>query len=233
MARARRVRWECPAGEHPAVLGSTRPPRDSVVRYCWPCSQESGRLVERVAPSLERKREERKATAAARKVAEREREREKQLVPVVDFDGEVVRLDAKAMLAKAWGTEELRCRRGESWSRGSWGRRPPRLVVRRSKGRPAHTRGAEIRAGGDLSGHAKAGGEEIVLSCGPGLSREWLEAIIVHEAAHAACAWGVHHGSEWASSYVRTIRELYGVRVQVVRPAWRLDDHVAEALRAR
>src|ERR1041385_7908563 len=69
MAAAKRVRWNCPNGLHPGVLGPSRPPRASVVRFCLPCSEVSGRLVERVAPALETKRtaaaERQKARAAA------------------------------------------------------------------------------------------------------------------------------------------------------------------------
>lgn len=69
-----RVRWECPNGKHPGALASTRPPKDSLVRYCLPCSQETGRLVERVAPALERKRAAAAVTSAAKAKAKRARE---------------------------------------------------------------------------------------------------------------------------------------------------------------
>jgi hypothetical protein len=72
--KTKRVRWECPNGEHPGVLGSTRPPKDSIVRYCLPCSEASGRLVERVAPALERKRAAK--TAARKTKAQKQQERE-------------------------------------------------------------------------------------------------------------------------------------------------------------
>lgn len=51
------VRWKCKeCGE--GLLASSRPRKDDVRRYCLPCSAKSGRLVERVAPALEKKRTE-------------------------------------------------------------------------------------------------------------------------------------------------------------------------------
>jgi hypothetical protein len=58
---AARKRWECPAGQHPAVLAPQRLRRKDIRRYCLPCSMSSGLLVERVLPTLEKKRTERAA----------------------------------------------------------------------------------------------------------------------------------------------------------------------------
>lgn len=234
MARARRVRWECPNGLHPGQLGSTRPKAEATVRFCWPCSEEAGVLVRRVAPALERKRGLRAATVAQQQAAKREREREQKaramLVSVRDFDGSMVELDAGVLLKRAWKSRELQRRLAESWRRP--GRLPvPELELRRGNPdkRPAHQR---IDRSGDISAHA-FGADRITMTCGPALGREWLEAIIVHEAAHCACPDDAWHDGRWASSYVRAIRELYGVRVDVVRPTWQLDANVAAALRGR
>lgn len=73
MTAAKRVRWACPTGTHPGVLASTRPRRDDLVRYCLQCSIATGRLVERVAPALERRRaaaaERAAGTAKAKRAA--------------------------------------------------------------------------------------------------------------------------------------------------------------------
>lgn len=55
---SQRTRWVCPNG-CPAKLGSTRPRKDDVVRYCLVCSERTGKLVPRSAPALERQRAER------------------------------------------------------------------------------------------------------------------------------------------------------------------------------
>jgi hypothetical protein len=52
----KQARWTClNCGE--GGLAPTKPRRDDVRRYCLPCSAKTGRLVERVSPSLERRRE--------------------------------------------------------------------------------------------------------------------------------------------------------------------------------
>lgn len=52
--KIRRFRWACPTvnSGHPAVLGSSRPHREDIVRYCLACSEATGRLVLRTAPVL-------------------------------------------------------------------------------------------------------------------------------------------------------------------------------------
>ena len=77
----RRRRWDCPTGEHPGHLAPARMRKDDIRRYCLPCSTKSGRLVERVAPSLVRESAARAAaraqrtSAAASRAAERESRR--------------------------------------------------------------------------------------------------------------------------------------------------------------
>jgi len=75
-----RVRWNCPNG-CPGVLGPSRPRMNNICRYCLPCSQTAGILVERGAPALNQKRmktakrhKEKKQSAANREEA-RELER--------------------------------------------------------------------------------------------------------------------------------------------------------------
>jgi hypothetical protein len=99
--KTKRVRWECPNGEHPGVLGSTRPPKDSIVRYCLPCSEATGRLVERVAPALERKRA---AKTAARK-SKAQRKRERELAKQREWPNVLHLIFAQVKKLKCWRTE--------------------------------------------------------------------------------------------------------------------------------
>ena len=50
MAKAKRKRWVCPLCKV-GKLGLQRPRRDDVIRYCFPCSEQTGRMVERVKVS--------------------------------------------------------------------------------------------------------------------------------------------------------------------------------------
>ncbi len=66
-------RWLCPNdAAHAAKLAPSRPRKDDVRRYCLVCSEKSGRLVERIVPQLESRREaarERSAKKAAKRRA--------------------------------------------------------------------------------------------------------------------------------------------------------------------
>jgi len=118
------VRWTCPNG-CAAVLAPTKPRRNDVRRYCLPCSAKSGRLVERVAPSLERDRAERAdAKACAAKAA---------LVRETAYAAArftVGGVDLRTIVAEAWRlpiSREWRERRGLQ-------KAPPSLTVRRNTG---------------------------------------------------------------------------------------------------
>lgn len=69
MARRRWVCPECGAGK----LGPEKPRKNNVIRYCLPCSESAGVLVERSIPALDRKRAEKAARAAEKRRADSER----------------------------------------------------------------------------------------------------------------------------------------------------------------
>lgn len=118
--RTKRVRWECPNGEHAGVLGSTRPPKDSIVRYCLPCSEATGRLVERVAPALERKRA---AKTAARKTRAQKKQARDE-AKMREWPNVLTLLFPKIKALKCWRKEvkhatlELRYSKTRSFSPG-------------------------------------------------------------------------------------------------------------------
>ncbi len=118
--KTKRVRWECPNGEHAGVLGSTRPPKDSIVRYCLPCSEATGRLVERVAPALERKRA---AKTAARKTRAQKKQARDE-AKMREWPNVLTLLFPKIKALKCWRKEvkhatlELRYSKTRSFSPG-------------------------------------------------------------------------------------------------------------------
>lgn len=57
------ITWKCPTCEK-GVLGSERPRKNDIVRYCLPCSSKAGVLVERFAPKLEAQRQAAKVRQA-------------------------------------------------------------------------------------------------------------------------------------------------------------------------
>lgn len=64
------VRWKCPICES-GLLAPSRPRMNDVRRYCLPCSEETGKLVQRTAPALEKKRATKKVQSSAKASAKR------------------------------------------------------------------------------------------------------------------------------------------------------------------
>lgn len=63
MGKSKRKRWVCPLC-NVGKLGLQRPRKNDVIRYCLPCSEKTGRLVERVSPSdISAKKRKEKAKA--------------------------------------------------------------------------------------------------------------------------------------------------------------------------
>ena len=67
---AKQVRWKCADCNH-GLLAPMKPRKNDVRRYCLPCSAKSGKLVERVAPSLEKQRIVKKDAVRKKNVAKR------------------------------------------------------------------------------------------------------------------------------------------------------------------
>lgn len=198
--------WVCSDPNHKGVRAPGRMRKDDIRRFCIPCSQTTGYLVERHAPALERKRKNAKATRLEKERAQRERQREarasREVIDGVDIRKEVARLIKLPALR-----DELPAylRRKVSWTfdrrtDGRYsGRAWPRDRVHWSLGRiPA----AEVRA------------------------------ILCHELAHYVLPSDVHHDGRWARCYVRVVREAYGVEVRI-NPSWskyQIDRAVIRAL---
>jgi len=68
----KQARWKCPICND-GLLAPMKPRRNDVRRYCLPCSAKSGRLVDRLAPSLEKQREKRTAVVRQKRKAKRVR----------------------------------------------------------------------------------------------------------------------------------------------------------------
>lgn len=215
MSAAKRVRWECPHGLHPGELGSTRPRKDATVRFCLPCSIDDGRLVERVAPALERQRAARTATvqarAAARKQREREREAARFVVQALRADGVLVDVDV-------WAEMFSCCRQLRITM--------PELTVRFLR---YGTRG---RAFPD---HYPNG--RVIISTSGGDSYENLVEIILHEAVHLAVGGKQRSGStkrEWhGRAFKRRLLNASMVRWPQIDPLVDGNPEVEAAITAR
>lgn len=125
------TRWTCPRCES-AVLGSTRPRRNDVCRYCLPCSEKTGKLVERSPLALEKRRTEREAKQRTRaeRAIEQARAEETAYYTVGGIDlREVVAEAYRFSVAHEWR------------SRRNLPTRVPSLTVRRARTTSVYRRG--------------------------------------------------------------------------------------------
>ena len=184
--------WVCSNPNHQGVRAPGRMRHDDVRRYCWPCSQESGYLVERHAPALERKRAGAKAQRQEREQTRRQRAREqrtaREVIDGLDVGKEIARLIKLPALR-----DELPARLRD--------KKVPWTLDR-------------SRSGG-YSGRAWPR-SRIHLTLGDVPAAE-VRAIMCHELAHYALSWDEHHSDRWARCYARLVREAYSVNV-VARP---------------
>lgn len=198
---AKRVRWECPNGIHPAVLSSSRPALDSIDRYCMPCSMASRKLERRVAPALERKREAAQAVSATKAKAKRAREAKarerKKAAEKARFTVEGVDL-----------RDEMTCLlRLKAWN-GKFGRPPfrhrPELVISRRTQHPT-----------SRMGYAEPWRWRITIATYPGQTLADAREVLVHELTHLVVghqpgsrAW---HGADFKKTMLAAFKEAYKV----------------------
>lgn len=64
------VRWKCELCNN-GLLAPTKPRMNDVRRYCLPCSASTGKLVQRVSPTLEKQRVAKQAASRKKNVAKR------------------------------------------------------------------------------------------------------------------------------------------------------------------
>jgi hypothetical protein len=202
-----KTRWECPNGCG-AVMGPRRPRKDDVRRYCLPCSEESGRLVERVAPVVEKERKAAAERAAKKRAARAARIRERKNKytargpsPVMVFPDaagvehsvnipkEVLRVAKRMKIHKRLGSVQ---------------------VIRRTRSRGPNGIGGLCYPHGAPNGptgwRVGEGRAHITVSVYPGASYERLCALIAHEVAHIRQC---HHKKAFRIEMARTISAAY------------------------
>lgn len=164
----KQARWKCPqcgAG----ILAPTKPRRDDVRRYCLPCSAKGGRLVERIAPALEAKREQRAAFVS-------EKARQKRQVARRRAEPKKAQERCDAIRRRIIEKEAVRIwKHMKEWHKG----KPlPRIEIVRG------------RNWGAQRGYAFSGWSRIQVNVDADQSpmrskRVW--AVLAHELAHIAC----------------------------------------------
>lgn len=200
MTKPKRVRWDCPDGKHPGVLGPSKPRRDSIVRYCLPCSEESGRLVERVAPAVDRQRQASAERSAEKAKAKRQRDAAKRRARQEREDARYV-VDGLDLKAEMRRLVKLRTFGG---SQGRMAKRPPELHVRQCQRKPS-----------SVYGRAWWHENRISVSTWPGQSLHDLQETLLHELVHIYTRTdevGKAHGDKFFETMDKAFMEAYGLR---------------------
>lgn len=186
MTKPAMKRWVCPScGAGKLAPGRAR--KDDVRRYCLPCSERTGRLVERSVPSAVAARE--RKDAARREAAKRERERE------------AARLTARHMAA---GVD----------IRPEWARlcRLPYVRSLLPRGVPPITV-AWSTLKDYVTGHARYSGTRVHFTFYEGASRAEVRALLAHELAHVI-APQKGHGEAFRRTFALVLWHGYGVPVE-------------------
>lgn len=168
-------RWVCPkcgAGTN----GPERPRRDDVRRYCLDCSAETGRLVERVAPALERQRAQAREKSAAKTTRKRETAREKAIA-----QRSIGGFDLLAEAKRIWNLPTMKeLHRGKELPPIEWRRSPTKFRT---------------------SGHCDYYSRRIVITIGTDAA-DAIETV-EHELMHAVVGDEGHSARYW--SLVRSV----------------------------
>lgn len=192
----KQVRWKCESCGH-GLLAPSKPRRDDVRRYCLPCSAETGRLVERVAPALEKKRAASKETSKAKQAAKRKRATAKAR-PAKEAEKRAEKRQAifDREAEKIWALLT-------DWHRGR--RRPP-VEIRRT------------RQNWGASGYWDGWKAVVrVVPTSKGTTRDWK--VLAHELCHAAVGHPCGQGSHGAEFY-RALRHVAEARWKVRIEGW-------------
>lgn len=181
-----KTRWVCETCGS-GKLGPQRPRKDNVVRYCLPCSEKTGRLVQRAAPAVQKRREAQaeKAKAKRERKAQRERERERKrsTLTLTDATGRKVEVHVQKEVMR------LARKAGVSEPDLSWNR----------------------RTDGCNSGRAWWHEERIHLSIGSS-SLEAFCRLVAHELAHIGVPKPAKHSDVWRDEYERICAALWDTK---------------------
>lgn len=183
MAASPKTRWVCPQCDD-RVMGPQRPRRDNIVRYCLPCSKQTGKLVERTAPVLEKRRAEQAAKAKAKRDAkakrEAQREHDRTHLTFRDSAGRLVEVNPVEAVRRIAQAADMRVV-PVTWNR---------------------------RSDGQNSGRAWSG--RIHLSIGS-KSLEAFCALVAHELGHVLAGAGAGHSDRWRDAYEEIVKANWNV----------------------
>lgn len=164
--------------------GPDKPRRNASVRYCFPCSEKKGTLVERRCPSLDKKREIRKKRKKGRR-------------PVSEAEDDVrYQIEGEDLRDRLRSLVQLRC-----WKKVFRDHGLPELSIRWSTAYPHGVSG---------SAHDKPSWK-VCMTIGVDASYAEAEETLIHELAHLAVGCEHMHDKEWRAMFRRALFEEWGV----------------------
>lgn len=190
MAKPTMKRWVCPdcgAGK----LAPSKPRADDARRFCFPCSERTGRLVRRTVPSMDAARERR--AQARKETAKRLREREAAALTERHV---AAGLDVREEWARLLRLPFVR------------DRLPFRVV-------PLKVSWTTLKD--YTTGHAHYGGQHVHLTFYRGVTRAEVRAILAHELAHVI-AIDRGHGEAFRRTFALVLLHGYGVPIDSWEP---------------
>jgi len=222
-----RRRWACPSEKHPGVLAPGRLQKNDVRRYCLPCSTETGKLVERVCPALEKRRQERiqqrqrterKKRASVRKAQQTRaaRHRERRTVSIRDHE-----IDLHEELKWLWDRPRIQKAISRHTLETSTEVYRPFLVLRHA---------TRLIPAMNATGCAWDNPLKVVMTLGSAKNPVAALTTLLHELVH--CAVGIHHDHDgvFYRCMVEAAEEAWGISVPVSRLAYVTDVRLEVAM---
>jgi hypothetical protein len=177
---AKQVRWKCANCNH-GLLAPMKPRKNDVRRYCLPCSAKTGKLVERVSPTLEKQR----ATKTVQRKVQTQKKNAKVSVKKKARREKASAVNKRQAMIEKEGQRIWKLM--EAWHKG---RPMPKITI--------------VNARNSLGGgHATRWSNEIQVNINrkqTERSSKWAWYVLAHELAHCACPpvrtngkWDVHH----------------------------------------
>lgn len=207
--KTKRTRWVCPQCDH-GHLGPTRPRKDNIVRYCLPCSEKEGKLIERVPPSLEKRRsaqaEKAKAKRQAKLAREKAAEKKRTHLTLWDEGGRIVEVDVEKTVRGFAKKAGMRTGFDFTWNR--------------------RTDGGNSGRANEYHVHMSVGSRSLEKFC----------KLAAHELAHAKAGAAAGHSDKWKDAYEEICAKLWDTkpvyRGEVDHHRYAIDPKILEQLEA-
>lgn len=192
--KPRRYRWVCPECKV-AVLAQMKPPKDSTVRYCLPCSSKSKKLVERTCPVLDKARKKKANAAWIKRYDDKKRKKVKEReYQAWEEGGHPTNRQLKSWVLKLWKLPSVKDKES-TWNYFGGRHKVPDLVVVRRKSEPR------------TWGRAWPRGRRITIYAWDDMLKSEALEVLIHEVAHIVAGKDQNDSAHWHGDHHRAIMQ--------------------------